>query len=307
MDIRRDDSGFRPGPVVVSRASMAWDDAAPRGSVSPPGPGASVQAEIATERARRRRLHVGHLPIAVAVASGLVFGVVGWGVVGGDLSPIAGVVFICATALLVMVGRRVTGGAVVRQLRRQARDEVRVARSLAPLQSAGWTVLQDRLVAAHRVPHILVGPPGVVLVYDHAVLGPWTRRVGRVLGVVRGVLRLLLAAPLAMRPGRGRRRAPAANARPDRDVIDTATWASTELAALLRYRPDLDGWTVTASPLFVVLRRPADRPLDHRSGVAFTDLGTRTRVYLQCGLPAGLSRPSVQFLASVVDDVCRPA
>lgn len=90
-------------------------------------------------------------------------------------------------------------------------------------------------------------------------------------------------------------------------MIDTATWASAELAALLRYRPDLDGWTVTASPLFVVLRRPADQTLDHRSGVAFTEFGTRTRVHLQCGRPAGLSRTSDQFLASVVDDVCRPA
>ncbi len=307
MDIRRDGPGSRPGSMVVSRATMAWDDVAPRGSVSPPLPGASVQAEIATERARRRRLHVGHRPIAIALASGLVLGIVGWGVVGGGLSPTAGVVVIGATALLVMVGLRMTGGTIVRQLQRQARNEVRVARSLAPLESAGWTVLHDRLVAAHRVPHILIGPPGVVLVYDHAVLGPWTHGAGRVLAVVRGVLRLLLAAPLAMRPGRGRRPVPAASARPGRDVIDTAMWASAELAALLRYRPDLDGWTVTASPLFVVLRRPADQTLDHRSDVDSTDLGTRTRVHLQCGLPAGLSRTAVQFLASVVDDVCRPA
>jgi len=306
MDIRRDISGSRPGSVVVSRASMAWDDVAPRGSASAPLPGASLRAEMAAERARRRRLCVGHRPVAIALASGLVLGIVGWGV-GWDLSPTAGVIVGAAAALLSVVGRRMTVGTVVRQLRRQLRDEIRVARSLAPLESAGWTVLHDRLVAAHRVPHILVGPPGVVLVYDHAVVGPWTHRVGRVLAVVRGVLRLLLAAPLTMLPARGRRPVPAASVGPGRDVIDTATWASAELAALLRYRPDLDGWTVTASPSFVVLRRRWDRPLEHRSGVDSTDLGTRTRVHLQCGRPAGLSRTSVQFLASVVDDVCRPA
>lgn len=178
MDIRRDGPGSRPGSVVISRASMAWDDVAPRGSAAPALPGASVRRQMAAERARRRRLSAGRRPVAVAVASGLGLGVVGWGVVGWGLSPTAGVIVGAAVALLSVVGRRCADGAVVRQLRRQLRDEMRVARSLPPLESAGWTVLHDRLVAAHRVPHILVGPPGVVLVYDHAVLGRWTHRVG---------------------------------------------------------------------------------------------------------------------------------
>jgi hypothetical protein len=91
----------------------------------------------------------------------------------GDLGAhVAGVVTALMGLALVAVWSFTTGGPALRQLRRQMRRESRVAASLAPLESAGWTVLHDRLVAAHRVPHILVGPPGAVLVYDY-LAGSW--------------------------------------------------------------------------------------------------------------------------------------
>jgi len=61
-----------------------------------------------------------------------------------------------------------------RQLRRRARHETRVAATLEPLESAGWVMLHDRLVDAHRVPHLLIGPPGVVLLYPSS-FGPLAR------------------------------------------------------------------------------------------------------------------------------------
>jgi hypothetical protein len=304
MDSRRDISRCRSRPVLVSRASMAWDNLSPRPPGPPAAPGSSVRAHVVAERARRRRGTGGRNAAAVVTAVGAL-GVLGLAVTGGGLATLA--VALCVAVLPGVAVRRRADGAVVRQLRHQVRDEVRVARTLAPLQSAGWTLLHDRVVAAHRVPRIVVGLPGVVLVYDHAVVGPLKFPAGRALALFRGLLRLALAAPLTMLPARRRRHHPAVGAGPGRDVLDTAAWASDGLADRLRRRPDLDRWTVAVSPLFVVLRRPGSRPLDRPAGVALTDIGSSTRVHLQCGRAAGLSRESAHFLASVVDEVCPPA
>ncbi|MBC7560534.1 MAG: NERD domain-containing protein, partial [Dermatophilaceae bacterium] len=61
--------------------------------------------------------------------------------------------------------------APTRELRRRACAEVRTARALEPLESAGWVAFHDRLVAHERVPHILLGPPGAVVGHPHSFGG----------------------------------------------------------------------------------------------------------------------------------------
>jgi len=185
-----------PGPMLAARASMVWDTLAPRGGLETPGPGASVRARIVREHARRGDAR----PLLRAVVPGVLALVVTFTVitvVGGDPVAVAAAAGVgIAVGALVGVGWSwVTGGAVVRRLRRQVRHEQRVARSLAPLESAGWTVLHDRLDAAHRVPHVLIGPPGVVLVYDYLGGSPWRYRARQLGAHVRSVLALLLAVP----------------------------------------------------------------------------------------------------------------
>ena len=204
-----------------------------------------------------------------------------------------------------------TGGPVVRDLRHQVRRERRVAACLAPLESAGWTVLHDRLVAAHRVPHVLVGPAGVVLVYDY-LAGSWWRYQGRrMVALLRSAVVLVLAMPLVMLRSRALPGLSTATTirylTPGPDALRTAVWARTELAGRLGRRPELDGWTVTVSSLYVLLSRPNDRTTDSGTGVGFTDVGARTRTYLETALPSGLSRDAAAFLAVVLDDACPPA
>jgi len=86
-----------------------------------------------------------------------------------------------------------------RDLRHQARQETRVAAGLQALESAGW-VLHDRLVAAHRVPHVLVGPPRVVLVYPYyAGVHPTLRyQLRRTRACAHSLLAFTLALPLVV-------------------------------------------------------------------------------------------------------------
>jgi len=121
---------------------------------------------------------------------------------------------------------RPAGGPVVRRWHRQVHHEKRVARSLAPLESAGWTVLHDRTVAAHRVPHVLVGPPGVVLVYDYLAGSLWRYRARRLGALTHSVVALLLAVPLVALHRRGLPRLSAATTvkkvTPGSDAVRTA-------------------------------------------------------------------------------------
>lgn len=234
-------------------------------------------------------------------------------VVGGDPVTVAAAagVGIAGGALVGVGWSWVTGGAVLRRLRRQVRHEQRVARSLAPLESAGWTVLHDRLVAAHRVPHVLIGPPGVVLVYDYRAGSPWRYRARRLGALVHSVLALLLAVPFVVLHRRGLPPLSAATAvkkvTPGPDAVRTAAWARSELAVRLGHRPDLDGWTVTVSSFYVLLNRPDDRVPEMGSGVGAEDLGHRMLTHMETALPAGLTHDAAAFLAAVVDDVCTPA
>ncbi len=157
-----------PRQVPVSRASMVWDHVTPHERTGPVPPAASVRARIDVERARtsiRARLQV--RTTLVLATAGIVAGLAAGATTASTPRLLAAAV--AGLALVVGVAGAwmgLTGGPIVRQLRRQVRRETRVAKSLAPLETAGWTVLHDRLGAAHRVPHILIGPAGVVLAYD---------------------------------------------------------------------------------------------------------------------------------------------
>jgi len=127
-------------------------------------PASSVRARILLERGRVGR--GAHLEVRSAVTSAGA-GLVAGALLAGTLNTVGMLEAVVPGALLGVAATAVwstmTAGPVARQLRRQVRRERRVTASLAPLESAGWVVLHDRLVAAHRVPHVLVGPVGVVL------------------------------------------------------------------------------------------------------------------------------------------------
>lgn len=172
-------------------------------------------------------------------------------------------------------------------------------------------MLHDRLVAAHRVTHMLVGPPGVVLVYDHVARSLCRYRARRAGALVHSVLALLLAVPFV---ALHRRRLPRLTATtavkkvtPGADALRTAAWARSELAVRLGHRPDLDGWTVTVSSFYVLLNRPADRVPEMGNGVGAEDLGHRMRTHMETALPAGLTPHAAAFLAVVMNDACPPA
>jgi hypothetical protein len=300
-------------PVPVARASMVWDHPSPLERTGPVQPASSLRARIAAERARTGRgVHLELRPALATAGAWLVAGAV----VGASLGTAALAVTTAAVGALmglalVAVWSFTTGGPVLHQLRRQIRRESRVAASLAPLESAGWTVLHDRLVAAHRVPHVLVGPPGAVLVYDY-LAGSWWRYLGRrAAALVHSAVALVLSVPLVMLHRRGlpplSTATPVKYVTPGPDALRTAEWARNELVKRLSHRPELDDWTITVSLIYVLLSRPNDRITESGTGVGFTDLGARARTHLETALPAGLTRDAAAFLAVVVDDACPPA
>jgi hypothetical protein len=300
-------------PVPVARASMMWDDPAPPERTPVVAPACSVLNRITAERARAGRGVHPELQASLASAGvGLVAGAAAGATVGTPaLAALRAVLGAIGGVVLAVVWSAATGGAVVRDLRHQVRRERRVATSLAPLQSAGWTVLHDRLVAAHRVPHILVGPAGVVLVYDY-LAGSWWRYQGRrTAALLHSAVALVLAIPFVMLHRRGlpplSAITPIKFVTPGPDALRTAVWARNELAGRLGRRPELDGWTVTVTSLYVLLSRPNDRTTESGTGVGFTDVGARTRTHLETALPAGLTRDAAAFLADVVDNACPPA
>ncbi len=199
----------QPPLRLVSRANLEWEATGTRTPTAPPGPGASLRARIAgeTARARSRPLRPTVLrALGCGVAAGIIAAVL-WALLA---SPTPLSVVLTAAGIAAVVGfiltlhPQVTGRLAydpsARDLRRQARQETRVAAGLEALESAGWVLLHDRLVAAHRVPHILIGPPGVVLVYPytagaHARLRYQLRRV-RVLA--HSLLAWVLVLPLVV-------------------------------------------------------------------------------------------------------------
>ena len=309
-----------PEPVV-SQASLQFDMPTDRGEAPPPDPAASVARRIEEEKARAhavplRPTLIRALVIGVAAAvitASLVLlvpaGTVLEGVIAAVVAFIGGVVLTGRTGLAAWYGY----DPALRTLRAQARDEQKVADQLAPLTSAGWVILHDRIIAAHRVPAVLIGPPGVVCVYPYGFPAGagfrYQRRHAR--AVARNVVAAVAVLPLALLRMRA---APTmsvtlrqATVQPPAEAQGTVAWGCGELRAQLSRRPGLDAWTVLVYAQYAVVHRPADRRVTtlHRIGVY--DAGAPQRTVLETGLPAGLNRAAIAHLAAEVDDTCPPA
>jgi len=312
----------QPPLRLVSRANLEWEATGTRTSTAPPGPGASLRARIAGESARARSRAL-RPTVLRALGCGVAAGVLAAVLCALLASPNPLSVVLTAAGIAAVVGfiltlhPQVTGRLgyepAARDLRCQARQETRVAAGLEALESAGWVVLHDRLVAAHRVPHILIGPPGVVLVYPytagaHARLRYQLRRA-RVLA--HSLLAWVLALPLVIlrvRPLPHLSAAtPITQIQPSAPSQDTAAWARHELATRLGHRPALDAWSVIVYAYYAVLNRPPDRQFTAGNRLGHGDTGTVLRATLDTGLPAGLHRAAIAFLATEVDDTCPPA
>lgn len=304
---------MKPSPTIVARASMAWDVIDMDGPRRRPRPAESVSARIVCELDRRATatpvLRMVLPPVAAIIVAVLIVVavdnatmVVSLGAAGAGV--LAGALVRCRWSWFV-------GGSTVQRWRRQVRHERRVARSLAPLESAGWTVLHDRAVAAHRVPHVLVGPPGVVLVYDYLAGSLWRYRARRLSAIAHSVLRVLLSIPLVALHRRGLPHLSAATAvkkvTPGADAISTAAWARSELADRLALRPDLDGWTVAVSSFYVLLNRPTDRVPRWATASAPRTPGTGcARTWKRRCPPGCRATPSTSWPTSSMTSAPRP-
>lgn len=297
----------KPRPLVASEASMMWDippDPDDRYGMRAPFAAESVALRIKRERTRRgpaRTVLRSVVPAVAAVVVALtIASVTRW-----DLAVLVGVV---AGVGVRAVWTWLTDGPVVRQLRRQVRRERRVGRSLAPLESAGWTVLHERMVAAHRVPHVLVGPPGVVLVYDYLAGSRWRYRARRLGAFTHSATALALAVPFVALHRRGLPRLTASTAikTVTPGATRTAAWARDRLADQLGKQPLLDEWKVNVYAFYVLLNRPADRVAHMGHGVGAEDLGHRMCTHMEDTLPAGLGAAATAHLARIVDEQCPP-
>ena len=308
-------------PRLVSRANLEWESTGTRTSTAPPGPATSLQARISgeTARARSRPLRPALLRALVCGAAAGTLAAILWAVLASP-DPLgvlaAGGLAVVAAAVLTLhapLTGRLGYNPPARDLRRQARHETRVAADLEGLESAGWVVLHDRLVAAHRVPHILIGPPGVVLVYPHTA-GTHAKlryQLRRAQVLTHSVLVWLLALPLVLLRVRSlphlSATTPVTQIHPSAPGQDTAAWARQELATRLGHRPSLDAWSVIVYAYYAVLNRPPDRIFTASNRLGYGDTGTTLRTLLDTGLPAGLNRAATAFLATEVDDTCPPA
>jgi hypothetical protein len=258
----------------------------PRTAGPAPAPAASL----------RRRLDGRGAVIATATAAVGVSAGVDLLVVTAGGSP--------TTAVLVM-GAGIVGGltggvgwlfrtrwgldAPSRELRRRISAETRTAAAVEPLESAGWVALHDRLVAHERVPHILLGPPGALVLHPYSFgrLAPTLARVHR-------VVRL------------GRRPAPRP-VLPDELGDPTALRTRDNLVTVMAGEPDLDGWYHLARAVVPILDQPADTGLPEPTPVVHLPVGKVLRQALETELPAGISRTAVAYLASIIDHACPPA
>ena len=308
----------QPPLRLVSRANLEWETTGT--PTAPPGPGASLRARIAgeTARARSRPLRPTLLrALGCGVAAGIIAAVL-WALLtsANPLQILAAAGIAAAVGFILTLHPQVTGRLgyepAARDLHRQARQETRVAAGLEALESAGWVLLHDRLVAAHRVPHILIGPPGVVLIYPytagaHARLRYQLRRA-RVLA--HSLLAWVLALPLVIlrvHPLPHLSAAtPVTQIQPSAPSQDTAAWARHELATRLGHRPALDAWSVIVYAYYAVGNRAPDRSFTAGNRLGHGDTGTVLRATLDTGLPAGLHRAAIAFLATESTTPARP-
>jgi hypothetical protein len=267
----------------------------PRASGPAPAPAASLRRRLDGRRAGAPRPGRGAV-VATATAAVEVSAGVDLLVVTAGGSP--------TTAALVM-GAGIVGGltggvgwlfrtrwgldAPSRELRRRISAETRTAAAVEPLESAGWVALHDRLVAHERVPHILLGPPGALVLHPHSF-----GRLASTLARLRRVARL------------GRRPAPRP-VLPDELGDPTALRTRDNLVTVTAGEPDLDGWYHLARAVVPILDRPADAGLPEPTPVVHLPAGTVLRRALETELPAGISRTAVAYLASIVDHACPPA
>jgi len=179
--------------------------------------------------------------------------------------------------------------APTRELRRRACAEVRTVRALDPLESAGWVLLHDRLVSHEPVPHVLVGPPGVVVLHPHSF-----GRFAPLRAAARRVLRL--------------------SQRPVPSIVEPAELGDPvalrtrdNLLGVLTHETDLVCSLVVVRAVTPVLDLPADRALFSGTPVEHQVVGPGLRRTLKTELPGGLSRTTVAYHASITDHACPPA
>jgi len=278
----------RVAPEAAARFATA-----PRAAGPAPTAAASLRRRIDGRRAQARAGGVRRHVIGTAVPAALaVTGLVVFAAGGPPVSSVLVVLLLVAVGVAggVWWARALLGfDAPTRELRRRASAETRTARALDPLESAGWVLLHDRLVANERVPHVLVGPPGAVVLHPHSF-----GRLAPLRAVARRVLRL------------GRRPVPGL-VEPAELGDPVALRTRDNLLGVLTHEPDLAGWYVVVHAVTPVLDLPADRALFSATPVVHRVVGPALRRTLESELPGGLNRTAVAYLASIVDHACPPA
>jgi len=276
-------------PMAAPRFATAPHPAGPA-----PEPAASLRRRIDGRRAAAPRPSRGRVRgvLSLALSGGaLADGVAvkaGTSPTGSAVVLLVVMVAVLALGALWLFRARWGLDAPTRELRRRASAETRTVRALEPLESAGWVLLHDRLVANERVPHILVGPPGAVVLHPHsfgraAPLRALTRRIPRL----------------------GRRPAPAP-VEPAELGDPVALRTRDTLLRVLTQDPDLADWFLVAYAMIPVLDRPADRAVLNATPVEHPAVGPLLRRTLETELPAGLTRTAAAYLASITDHACPP-
>ncbi len=160
----------RVAPAAAPRFATA-----PRPAGPAPAAAASLRRRIDGQRTQARARGLRRHIIGTAVPAALMVTALVVFAAGGAPAPVVLAVLIPSVVGAVSAAwsaRALFGlDAPTRELRRRASAEVRTARALDPLESAGWVLLHDRLVSHERVPHVLVGPPGAVVLHPTASVG----------------------------------------------------------------------------------------------------------------------------------------
>jgi hypothetical protein len=267
----------------------------PRTAGPAPAPAASLRRRLDGRRAGAPRPARGAVAAVAGATVGVSAGVDLLVVTVGGSPTVAALVMATFVVLGLVAGVgwlfRTRWGldAPSRELRRRISAETRTAAAVEPLESAGWVALHDRLVAHELLPHILLGPPGALVLHPYGFgrLAPTLARVHR-------VARL------------GRRPAPRP-VLPDELGDPTALRTRDNLVTVMTGEPDLDGWYHLARAVVPILDQPADRVVAEPTPVVHLPAGKVLRQALETELPAGISRTAVAYLASIVDHACPPA
>lgn len=163
-------------PEVPSVPRRERVDLGPAGSLKAARPMLRAARRAHRIRFRRDPRAIGAaLLVVVALALAVLTSVaVGRQSPGGAVVGGAGAVAAAGAAGLLLM-RRYGGTPAEEFLDRTIHHETRLAAQLEQLTAYGWTVLADRLVPGGeaRVPFVLVGPAGVVIVTPAPAAGPW--------------------------------------------------------------------------------------------------------------------------------------